>query len=174
MPLRIHITCHVHDRTYLECLCEHLEPARRQQAIEWWHDGLVPPGGEVAALQAQSLDAADVVLLLLSRDFASSRECQQEVAVALRLKEQRGTLVLPVLLRPVLWESERFGGLQPLPRNMRPVSEWEDSEQAFMDIAREILVLARSSNSTTDSEQTLPGATRNASPPPEASRLLLS
>src|SRR5262249_4445290 len=46
--------------------------------------------------------------------------------------------VIPLLLRPVDWQPASFAHLQALPRNGKPVTRWEDRDEAFADIAKDI------------------------------------
>ena len=50
-----------------------------------------------------------------------------------RHKEGKG-LVIPVILRPVMWKNAPFGSLQALPKDGKPVSTWPDFDSAFVDI----------------------------------------
>jgi hypothetical protein len=45
---------------------------------------------------------------------------------------------IPVILRPVDWQSSPIGKLQALPTDGRAVSNWKDREEAFMNIAQGI------------------------------------
>ena len=46
--------------------------------------------------------------------------------------------VIPLLLRPVDWQPSSFAYLQALPRNGLPVTRWENRDEAFADIAKNI------------------------------------
>jgi hypothetical protein len=44
--------------------------------------------------------------------------------------------VIPVLLRPCLWEDTPFGGLSPLPANRVPVTKHPSQDEALAEVAR--------------------------------------
>ena len=46
--------------------------------------------------------------------------------------------VIPLLLRPVDWQPAAFAHLQALPRNGMPVTMWENRDEAFADIAKDV------------------------------------
>jgi hypothetical protein len=50
--------------------------------------------------------------------------------------------VIPLILRPVDWQSALFGTLQALPKDGRPVTRWRPQDEAFLDIARGIRSVA--------------------------------
>lgn len=85
------------------------------------------------------LDSADLILLLLSADFLASEYCfGVEVEKAL-IRLKRGEVkVVPVLLRPCLWEESRFSELQIIPRDAKPITSWPDQDLALYDVAKEI------------------------------------
>src|SRR5260221_11699015 len=46
--------------------------------------------------------------------------------------------VIPIILRPVDWKGTIFDKLQVLPTNGKPITEWSNRDQAFLDIVRGI------------------------------------
>src|SRR5205823_5476431 len=96
--------------------------------------------GEEAIQQVDiHLDAAHIILLLISANFLGSEYCaSRELQHALERHERGLAHVVPVLLRPVLFTGAPFAKLQPLPTNGKPVTRWGDRDLAFVDIARSI------------------------------------
>jgi predicted nucleic acid-binding Zn-ribbon protein len=47
-------------------------------------------------------------------------------------------LVMPVILRPVDWQSAPFGKVQAYPKNAKPVTTWANRDEAFLDVAQSI------------------------------------
>jgi hypothetical protein len=49
--------------------------------------------------------------------------------------------VIPVILRPTLWQNAPFGALQALPANAIPVTDrsWHTQDEAFLNIAEGIV-----------------------------------
>ena len=50
-------------------------------------------------------------------------------------------LVIPVILRPVVWKGAPFGKLAALPTDAKPVTMWANQDEAFEDIAHGIQVV---------------------------------
>jgi predicted NACHT family NTPase len=44
--------------------------------------------------------------------------------------------VIPIILRPCDWRSAPFGHLQCLPRDGKPVTKWDNQDEAFQDLAQ--------------------------------------
>jgi TIR domain len=82
------------------------------------------------------LNAAHIILLLISANFLASAYCySQEMMRALQRHERGEAHVIPVLLRPVLFTDTPFAKLQPLPTNRNPVVNWRIRDSAFVDSA---------------------------------------
>lgn len=48
--------------------------------------------------------------------------------------------VIPIILKPCDWTGAPFGKLQALPQNAKPVTKWDDRDDAFLNIAQGIRV----------------------------------
>ncbi|MGB2607824.1 MAG: hypothetical protein WBC80_02545 [Isosphaeraceae bacterium] len=57
---------------------------------------------------------------------------------ALERHDQGEARVIPVILRPVDWKGAPFGKIQSLPTDGKPVTSWNDRDEAFADVARGI------------------------------------
>lgn len=136
------------DQAYVDKLETHLALLRHQGLIETWHTGRIFAGENRLEVTGARLQAADVILLLISPDFIASEACwSTEMKEALERHRAGAARVIPVLLRPCDWKSAPFGGLAVLPKNGRPVSNWSDRDGAFLDITqgiRELPVLTPS------------------------------
>ncbi|HEV7920271.1 MAG TPA: FxSxx-COOH system tetratricopeptide repeat protein [Thermoanaerobaculia bacterium] len=116
------------DHALIEELRKHLTPL----APVWW-DGEIPPGAKWNAEIERQLDEADLVLLGISADFLNSQFIREhELPRALR----RSGPVIPIILRPCLWEKEAFAHLQVLCGDA-PVTT-RDHDQAFTQVAAAI------------------------------------
>ncbi len=111
------VFCYAHeDETLLQQLKAHLRPLEREQLIEMWYDRNISAGGEWRRAINAKLDAADIILLLISAYFMDSDYCYSvEMQRALELHKQGKACVIPVILRPVLWQGGPLGELQSLP-----------------------------------------------------------
>lgn len=79
-----------------------------------WHDKLIPLASEWDEEIRAALLAADLVLLLVSRDFMKSKYIwEKELTPALARHEAKQCKVLPIILRPTAaWGKSPFGKLQ--------------------------------------------------------------
>ncbi|HYO57804.1 MAG TPA: TIR domain-containing protein [Archangium sp.] len=97
------------------------------------------PGDDWRNAIDEHLKTADIVLLLVSANFLNSDYCHdREMEVALERHENGEGVVIPVLARHVDWEGAKFSHLQSLPTSMRPVTSWQDRDEAWTDVAKGI------------------------------------
>jgi hypothetical protein len=127
------------DETLREELETHLSLLRRQGFIIGWHDRRIAPGTDWAGQIDQHVDAAGIILLLVSADFLASDYCYDlEMKRAMERHEAGAAQVIAVILRPCDWHTAPFGKLQGLPKDCKPVTTWTNRDEAFTDIARGI------------------------------------
>ena len=128
------------DEELVKQLRKHLSLLKRQGVIREWYDREITAGTEWKGQIDQHLNAAGVILLLISADFLASDYCYDvEMTRALERHEQGEARVIPVLLRKVDgWQGAPFGKLQSLPTDGKPVTSWNDRDEAFADVARGI------------------------------------
>lgn len=79
-----------------------------------------------------------MILLLVSADFLASDACDKETMRALERHDAGQARVIPVLLRPTDWHSAPFARLQALPNNGKPVTLWENRDEAWTDVVKGI------------------------------------
>ena len=129
------------DKELRDELEKHLRTLKRQGKITSWHDRNISAGQDWEKEINSNLNAADIILLLISPDFMDSDYCYSiEMKRALERHHNNEARVIPIILRPVDWEDEQFSQLQVLPAEGKPVnsSRWFNRDEAFADIARGI------------------------------------
>ena len=125
-----------------ERLATYLAPLRQQKKIVEWHDRKIEPGANWESEISSQLDSADLILLLVSEDFLASDYCfGVEVERALARLKRGEVRVVPILLKPCLWQESRFSELQIIPREAKPIISWVSQEEAFVEVANEIRML---------------------------------
>ena len=123
---------------------------RRQGVISTWHDRRIIAGEEFAQVIDDHINADDIILLLASADFLASDYCYElEMQRAMERHEAGEAVVIPVILRACDWQGAPFGKLQATPTDARPVTQWPDRDQAFLEVARAIRRAAERFNSAT-------------------------
>jgi len=124
------------DDALREQLVNHLSALRREGLISVWHDRRIEAGDTWRDQIDRNLESADFVLLLISADFMASDYCmEKELKGALQRHAKGDARVIPVILRPVDWQTALFGQLQALPRDGKAVTSWPNPDEAFAQIA---------------------------------------
>lgn len=127
------------DEALRDELQKHLAVLKREGSITTWHDRRLLAGDNLDGTIQQSLEEADIVLLLVSKDFLASGYCYDiEFERAMERHRQGLCRVIPVILRPCDWQSTPIGGLVAVPKDGKPVVSWPDSDDAFLDVTRKI------------------------------------
>ncbi len=125
------------DESLRQRLETHLSLLQRQGLIAAWHDRQIPTGNEWAHDINKHLEAASIILLLISPDFLASNYCyEKEMQQALERHNHGEAHVIPIILRPCEWQKASFAHLQALPRNGKPVTTWENQDEAFFNIVQ--------------------------------------
>jgi hypothetical protein len=138
-PLRMFCSYSHRDEEYVNDLRDSLRGLERQGLIEWWHDRQIVPGWEWEEAIDKNLRTADVVILLVSRDFmASDYVYEKEIDKAIERHARGEARVIPIIVRPAAWEETSFGKLQALPKDGKPVTTWPNQDEAWLDVLRGI------------------------------------
>lgn len=138
-PVDVFISHVPEDERPLGRLEVHLGLMKRQGLLRTWHRGRVGAGGEPGAEAAARLDAAGLILLLVSADYLASEDCfAHEMTRALARHDSGAARVIPVLVHACDWASAPFGRLEPLPTGSKPVSSWRNRNEGWANIARGI------------------------------------
>ncbi|GHO48638.1 TIR domain-containing protein [Ktedonospora formicarum] len=126
-------------RTMLE---KHLSLLHRQGLLAPWHDRKIQAGAEWKQEIDEHLNAATIILLLLSSDFLASDYCyEHEMQRAMERHERGEARVIPIILRPCSWQSAPFGSLQALPRNGQAITTWRNRDAAFLEVEQSLRAL---------------------------------
>ena len=133
--LRLFISYSHVDQSLKNELVKHLAPLKRLNLIEAWHDGVLKPGDEWEDEIAAELEAADIILLLVSIDFINSQFCYDvELERALERHSEGTAVVIPVILRSCHWQQTPFAKLQALPKDAQAINSWSDRDEAFTNV----------------------------------------
>ena len=154
----------------------HLSALKRQGVIETWHDRRITAGSDFSDSIDENLEAADVILLLVSPYFLASDYCYDvEMKRAIERHETGECVVVPVILHPCDWQRTPFGRLRATPKDGRPVSKHPNHHDAFLQIVGDINEIAQqrvsaevTSLGTAPAGGSVPGA---QSPSPRSSNL---
>ena len=140
------------DEALRDQLETHLAVLKRQGVIATWHDRRILAGHEIDGAIDVNLEIANIVLLLVSPDFLASNYCyDREMLRAMERHETQEAVVIPVILRPSDWHHAPFGKLLATPTDGKPITQWPDRDQAFLEVVKAIRAVAQQPNKTSDS-----------------------
>ena len=77
-------------------------------------------------------------------DFINSEYCyDRELDRALERHDAEEAEVIPIILRPCMWQQTPFARIQSLPKDGQAVSLWPDRDAAFVNVAEGIRQVAK-------------------------------
>ncbi|AUB39529.1 DNA polymerase III, delta prime subunit [Nostoc flagelliforme CCNUN1] len=127
------------DSIFYKSLTAHLSILKRQGIISAWHDRDIDVSSDWRKEISEQLKQSQVFLFLVSSDYlASDYSYTREMSYALQKHNVNEITVVPIIVRPVDWSDAPFRNLQVLPRNGRPITQWENRDEAFVEIAKTI------------------------------------
>jgi hypothetical protein len=127
------------DEPLVASLIEHLTALKREKIIHECYSRKIQAGKVRTNEVELHLNNTDIVLLLVSASFLASKYVSGvELERAMQLHYAGNVHVIPIILRPVDWQSTPFGTLEPLPARGKPVTTWKNRDAAFLDIVRGI------------------------------------
>lgn len=139
MPVKIFYSYSHKDESFRDELSTCLGILKHNNKIEEWHDRQIKPGTNYNTDINDHIESTDIVIFLVSPDFLNSDYCFGiEVEKALALQKQHKVEIVPVLIKPCLYDESRFSQLQIIPRDARPVTSWPSKDDAFNAVAIEI------------------------------------
>lgn len=142
MQAKVFIAYSRADVDFLNELRKQFLPWEKANLIKVWYDGEIQPGIKWEHSIKSEMEAADIILLLVSPDsIASEYFYNKELLNAIELGEKGNKHVIPVILRPCRWEITPLGKLQALPTDGKPINLWENKDQAYYDVVTKIEVL---------------------------------
>jgi len=113
---------------------QHLLGAQRIGLIEIWEDSRIDPGEGWDETIAEALEAADIVLFLVSSNFTASEYCHREMTRALARRNEGSAEVVWLYVDHCDYGAMPFAGLDGMPKDkngrLRPLVEFNRKEQA--------------------------------------------
>ena len=156
----------------------HLKLLERRGLLAPWHDRRIVPGADWSGAIDGYLRKAELVLLLVSKDFIDSDYIMgTELAVAMQRHAEHAAVVVPIVVRAVDLDPDDaqdlpFLKLQALPTDLRPVTSWPNRDEAWTNVAKGLRAAvkaireSRPAGSATDGLPDSPAAMARCPPPP--------
>ncbi|MEO1258580.1 MAG: TIR domain-containing protein [Bacteroidota bacterium] len=135
------------DETWKQRLDTHLQVLEREGLLDSWNDRDIMPGAEWFPAIENAIEAAHVVVLLISANsLISDFILDEEVPRFLEKKEKGQLKIFPLIIKPCLWDEVKWlSKYQVRPTDGVPLSIMDDAqaELALVGFAREILKALR-------------------------------
>jgi internalin A len=149
--LKIFISYAHYDHPVLERLKTYLDILKNNGEVDWWFDGKIRKGSEWDDAIRLELEEADIVMVLLSNAFFSSKYIQGVEMREARRRQQTGDIeILPVLLEPTeefakhKWLNKlqtvpsQNGQLRPLTSFNPRVNGWSHVDKALREMIADV------------------------------------
>jgi hypothetical protein len=157
LPIKVFYVYAEEDEALQKELEKHFYLLKREGLITGWHFRMISGGKEWKSEIDSHFENSKIILLLVSSDFLSSDYCYDiEMKKAMELHSSKKARVIPVILRPCDWHSAPFGKLQALPKYGNPINTWQNSDEAFLDVAQGIRQVLKELQELKSSNNELP------------------
>lgn len=135
MPINVFISYSHKDEQLKDCFEEHLSVLVRSGKINSWNDRKIVPGQDWSNEISDNLKEAQIILFLISSSFLNSNYCVNiEVKTALKMHNSGQAKLIPIVIRPVVWDDSELARLQGLPKDARPITSWDNQDEAWVNV----------------------------------------
>ena len=161
---------HINDRA-LDRLHTHLAVLRRERHINEWYDRNILGGDDIDQEISEQLETCELFLALVSPDYLASGYCyDREMTRALERHHAGEVRVVPIIIEPSDWEETPLGRLKALPRDGKPVSTWENENEAFLNVVTELRRILTQDNQDNEVAHKPPSEQNSVASPSSAGR----
>lgn len=127
------------DERLRDQLEQQLAMLKRQGVIEIWHDRRIGAGENIDRAIDEHINSDEIILLLVSPAFIASDYCYEiEMKRAMERHSAGEAIVIPVILRACDWHHAPFGKLNATPLDGKPITQWPDTDEAFLQVAKAV------------------------------------
>ena len=128
------------DEIYKKTFETHLSILQKQGYISIWTDRKIMVGDDWEDEINLNLQSAKIIFLLVSANFLASEYCYDtETVYAIEQHQKGNAVVIPLILKPCLWEKSNFKHIQACPENGKPISTWKNKDQAWLNVSQHIV-----------------------------------
>lgn len=138
--IKIFVSYSHKDEHWKNILNASLAPLRRLENVDIWEDRQVAAGSDWLKEVESYINAADIAILLISSDFlVSDFIVEAEIPHLLKRRENEGLVVLPIIVRPCIWQSVGWlASLNVFPGNGIPISMHDNLDEVMTTFARHV------------------------------------
>lgn len=127
------------DEAVLERLHTHMAILKRDGKIVSWYDKNILAGDDLDSSIKDALNDSNIFLAIISPDYLNSNYCyEKEFKVALEMQNSGEILIIPIIAEPCDWKSSPFGKMKAIPKDGKPIKEWTNQNNAFLNIIDEL------------------------------------
>jgi len=135
LPLKLFISYSHRDESFKNDLMDHLASLVRAGQLQVWQDRDIDAGAEWNREILTAIDGADIILMLVTARFMASEFCfSKEMQRAMAHHDQGSATVVPVIASPCRWQDAPFSRLQVLPKDGKPIANWDSPDAAYTDV----------------------------------------
>ena len=138
------------DQKYRERLGVHLRPLERSGLISVWYDRKLHAGDNIDESIDENLADSDLFIAIVSPDYLASYYCfEKEMDAAFKRHSEGKMQIVSIIVEPCIWHETPLGSLKALPEDGKPVSEWSNPNNAYLDVMRELRRLLATETAST-------------------------
>lgn len=135
------------DENLIEDFITHVAPLKNNGILSEWYDRKIETGEEFKNDIDNNIENADIICLMISSNFLSSKACLEEKDVALKLRETNGIRVIPIILSPCAWTTHKeLSSLLAVPTDGKAVTSFSDKNEGWLDAINWIMEVCNSVN----------------------------
>ncbi|WP_421935591.1 toll/interleukin-1 receptor domain-containing protein [Phenylobacterium sp.] len=145
------------DEKALDRLHKHLAVLQRDGSLAAWSDHEILAGSNLRHEIEAQLESSDLFIALVSPDYLASNYCYevefrraQELAAAGKLR------IAAIIIEPCDWLSTPLSEFLSLPKDGKPVSEWTNPNNAYLDVINQLRRLLQEKPKTAARAQVAP------------------
>ncbi len=127
------------DSKHEQKMREGLGPILKRFDLSLWGTRDILPGtNRLDEVKSHLANAAFFIPLVSSSSLASN-ECLKEVLAAKYRAQHEQLKIIPILIRPCMFEFSELAGFPCLPRDGKSITEKPDSDKAWLEVFRDLL-----------------------------------
>lgn len=139
MAINVFISYSHKDEQLKDSFEEHLSGLIRSGKIKSWNDRKILPGQDWSNEISENLKESQIILFLISSSFINSDYCVNiEVKTALEMHNSGQAKLIPIVVRPVVWNDSELAKLQGLPKDAHPITSWDNQDEAWVNVVEGI------------------------------------
>ncbi len=142
MPIQVYILHHEKDEEYLKKLEGFLKVSKRKGILDTWHSQLIIGGHNIEKVIEKRLKSSNVIVVLCSPDLLGDDDTFRYLNHSILLHKEDNKLVIPILVRPCLWDSTGINDLPfLLPQNKQSIvlEEQKNIDEVFLQTTKDLL-----------------------------------